>query len=170
MKRLTILRHAKSSWDDSSLGDFDRPLNPRGWNDARRIGREFNRRGLRFNFGLASPAARVRETLDGLAESYGQFTFEIRFEPRVYEASLATLLDLVRTFPESANAALLVGHNPGVERLIIELTSGSELRDQVTQKFPTAAAALIDLRADRWADVRSGSGTLAELILPKGLD
>ncbi len=170
MKRLTVLRHAKSNWDDASLGDFDRPLNPRGWKDSRRIGHELKRRGMEFDFGLASPAARVRETLDGLAEGYGQFTFEIRFEPHVYEASAATLLDLVRTLPERANAALIVGHNPGLERLTIELAGKGKLRDQVAQKFPTAAAAVIELPAGRWTDVLSGSGTLAELILPTELD
>ena len=109
MKRLTILRHAKSSWDDASRDDFDRPLNPRGWKDARRVGRELNRRSVHFDFGLASPAARVRETLDGVAEGFGEFTFEIRFEPRVYEASAATLLDLVRGLPETRKRRIACG-------------------------------------------------------------
>lgn len=170
MKRLTILRHAKSSWEDDSRDDFDRPLNPRGWKDSRRVGRELKRRKMHFEFGLASPAARVRETLDGLAEGFGEFTFEVRFEPRVYEANAATLLDLVRGLPETASSALLVGHNPGLERLAIELTIEGKLHDQVARKFPTAAVAVMDFLGDHWADVRPGSGTLAELILAKDLD
>ena len=170
MKRLTILRHAKSSWDDASQDDFDRPLNPRGWKESRRVGRELNQRNMHFDFGLASPAARVRETLDGFAEGFGEFAFEIRFEPRVYEASAATLLDLVRSLPETASDALLVGHNPGLERLVLELTREGKLHDQVAKKFPTATVAVMDLPSDRWADVQAGTGTLAELILAKDLD
>ena len=170
MKRLTILRHAKSSWDDASRDDFDRPLNPRGWKDARRVGRELKQRNMHFDFGLASPAARVRETLDGLAKGFGEFTFEIRFEPRVYEASAATLLELVRSLPETASDALLVGHNPGLERLVVELTVPGKLHDEAARKFPTSAVAVMDLSADRWADIRPGSGTLTELILAKELD
>lgn len=170
MKRLTILRHAKSSWDDASRGDFDRPLNPRGWKDARRVGRELKHRKMHFDFGLASPAARVRETLDGLAEGFGEFTFEVRFEPRVYEASAAILLDLVRSLPEETSDALLVGHNPGLERLVVELTLEGKLHDQVARKFPTAAVAVMELPGERWVDVRPGSGMLAELILAKDLD
>ncbi len=100
MKRLTILRHAKSSWDDASLADFNRPLNDRGWKAARRVGRELKRREIHLDLCVASTAARVRETLDGLVEGYGKPDFEIRFEPRIYEASLATLLEIVRGLPE----------------------------------------------------------------------
>ena len=171
MKRLTVMRHAKSSWDDPSLADFNRPLNERGWKAARRIGRELKRRGTKFDFGLASTAARVRETVDGLIEGYGQPDFEIRFDPRIYEASVATLLDLVRDLPETASAALLVGHNPGLERLVVELTEpDDELRDRVANKFPTAAVAAIELPVDGWADVEPGRGRIAELLFPKELD
>ncbi len=86
MKRLTILRHAKSSWDDASLADFNRPLNDRGWKTARRLGRELKKRAVHFDLCVASTAARVRETLDGLVEGYGEPDFEIRFEPRIYDS------------------------------------------------------------------------------------
>ena len=172
MKRLAILRHAKSSWDDAGLADFDRPLNDRGWKAARRVGRELKQRGVRFDLCVASGAARVRETLDGLVEGYGEPDFEIRFEPRIYEASLATLLDIVRGLPESSNAPLLVGHNPGLQQLVLELADDDTkgLRDCASSKFPTAAFALIDLKSDRWADVRSADCKVAELIYPKELD
>src|SRR5437868_11057004 len=85
MKRLAILRHAKSSWDDPSLDDFDRPLNERGWKAARRMGRELEDRGMRFDLVLASMAARVRETIDGV-QKY-DFAAPIRFEPQLYGAS-----------------------------------------------------------------------------------
>ncbi|HEY4139384.1 MAG TPA: histidine phosphatase family protein [Casimicrobiaceae bacterium] len=121
MKRLTILRHAKSSWDHHGLADFDRPLNDRGWKSARRVGRELKDREIHFDLCVASTAARVRETLDGLVEGYGRLDSEIRFEPRIYEATLATLLDIVRGLPDSSGAPLLVGHNPGLHQLVLEL-------------------------------------------------
>lgn len=172
MKRLSILRHAKSSWDDASLADFDRPLNGRGRKAARRMGRELKRRQMHFDLCVASTAVRVRQTLDGLFETYGAAGFEIRFDPRIYEATAATLLDIVRGLPDSANSALIVGHNPGLPRLILELTKDDRgrLRERVAEKLPTAALAQIALPADRWADAEPGSGEIAELILPKALD
>jgi phosphohistidine phosphatase len=172
VKRLTLLRHAKSSWEQPSTDDFDRPLNARGWKAARALGREIKRRNMHFDFAIASPAARVRETLDGVAEGYGDFPFPIRFEPRIYMADVATLLDLVQALPDEIEAPLLVGHNPGLERLIVEITQDDErgLRDRVADKYPTAALAVIALPADCWASVEPRSATLAELILPKDLD
>jgi phosphohistidine phosphatase len=172
MKRLTLLRHAKSSWDEPNLDDFDRPLNDRGWKSARRIGKEMKRRHMRFDLGLASPAARVRETIDGLTETYGEPDFAIRFEPRIYLASVETLLQIVREVPADVKGALLIGHNPGLERLVVELTRDDKdgLRAKVGEKFPTAALAVIELPADDWAEMKPGCGKLIELILPKELD
>jgi phosphohistidine phosphatase len=172
MKRLTVLRHAKSSWGDDSQDDFDRPLNDRGWAAARRLGREIKQRGMHFDFGLASPAARVRETLDGLVEGYGALSFPLRFEPRIYEATAGTLLDLVRALADDVDSALLVGHNPGLEQLLAELARDDKqgLRAKVAHKYPTAALALVELPAKHWATIEPGSGTITELILPKELD
>ncbi len=172
MKRLTVLRHAKSSPGEPDSDDFDRPLNDRGWKAARRVGRELKRRGMQFDFGLASPAARVRETLDGVAEGYGDFPFPIRFEPRIYEASAGTLLDLVRQLAEDSKAVLLVGHNPGLERLMVELSRDDKhgYRDRIARKYPTAALAVVELPVKRWSDITPGSGTIVELIEPRDLD
>lgn len=169
--RLTILRHAKSDWGDAKLGDFDRPLNDRGWKAAKRMGRELEQLGIRFDLVIASPAARVRETIDGLQEKL-KLNVEIHFEPRMYGASDEALLQIVRALPEKAHAPLLVGHNPGLERLAVELTHDDSkgLRHRVADKFPTAALARIDLPAHRWADIKPGSGTIAELIFPKDFD
>jgi phosphohistidine phosphatase len=172
MKRLTILRHAKSSWYEPNRDDFDRPLNERGRKAARRIGRELNRRKMDFDFALASAAARVRETLDGVAETFGEFRFPVRFDRNVYLASAATLLDLIHDLPGDAQRALLVGHNPGLQRLIVELTVDDRdgLRQRVADKYPTAALAVVELPAEQWRDVSPGSGKLLDLILPKELD
>lgn len=169
MKHLSILRHAKSDWGDSKLDDFDRPLNDRGWKAARRMGSELKHRGIEFDLVIASPAARVRETLDGIIEKLKP-NVEIRFEPRMYLASEEDLLEIVRDLPEGAHATLLVGHNPGMHQLVLDLTRDGAARNRVMHKFPTAALAQIELPTDRWRYVEQGSGKLAALILPRELD
>ena len=171
MKQLAILRHAKSSWDDSSLDDFSRPLNERGIKAARRMGREMKKRKLRFDDVIASPAVRVRETLEHVAEGYGK-SFSITFEDRIYLASLRTLLEIVRELPDAAETPLLVGHNPGLEHLISNLTADDDsgYRNKVLGKYPTGALAIIELPAKNWADVQTGKGEIVELILPRELD
>jgi phosphohistidine phosphatase len=171
MKRLSVLRHAKSSWDDPNLDDFNRPLNQRGWKAARRMGSEFKHREMRFDFVLASTAARVRETIDGVQKKY-QFDAPIRFEPRMYGATERELLELIRALPETVHVPLLVGHNPGLERLIVDLTRDDDqgLRRRIAGKYPTAALAAVKLPAHRWEKVEPGSGEIVELILPNELD
>jgi len=172
MKRLTILRHAKSSWDQPEGDDFDRTLNERGRKTAVRMGRELKRRQMGFDLVLASPAARVRETLDQLAKGYGDFDPDVRFEHALYLADAATLLDQVKVLQDNVEAPLLVGHNPGLQRLILLLTTEDHKgrRKLVAEKYPTAAVAVIELPAARWSAIEWGSGTLAELILPRELD
>jgi phosphohistidine phosphatase len=170
MKRLTIMRHAKSSWDEPEADDFDRPLNERGRKAARRVGREMKRRGMRFDFVLASTAARVRETLEGVREKF-ELDAEIRFDPRIYTADADTLLSLVRALPESVHAPLLVGHNPHLQRLLLELSHDDPpgRRRRIAAKLPTAAVAVVAAPAARWADIAAGSGEIAELILAREL-
>ena len=171
MKQLTIMRHAKSDWGDAKLDDFDRPLNDRGWKAARRIGRELDHRGFHFDLVLASPAARARETIDGLQEKF-DFKAPIRFEERMYLASEALLLTFVQGLPESVHRPLLVVHNPGLQRLLLNLTDRGEhhLRHKIGKKYSTGAVAVVDLPAHRWNEVEPGSGEIVDLILPKDLD
>jgi phosphohistidine phosphatase len=166
MKSLGVLRHAKSSWDGPHRDDLDRPLNARGWKAARRLGREFVHRGRCFDLVLASPAARVRETIDALFETVKA---EIRFEPRLYLASAEELFEIVRTLGESVRAPLIVGHNPGLQKLIIDLTQDNGLRKTVIDKFPTAAFARVELPAEHWKTIEPQSGTIVEIILEKEL-
>jgi phosphohistidine phosphatase len=172
MKRLTILRHAKSSWAEPGMDDFNRPLNERGWEAARRMGKELKRRKASFDLALASPAARVRETIDGLTETFGEPKFPIRFDPRIYLASAEMLIDIVRETAADVEGLLLVGHSPAMERLAVELSNDDQdgLRARIAEKFPTAALAVIELPVAGWADVEPGKGKMVELILPKELD
>jgi len=171
LKRLALLRHAKSSWDDPGLDDFNRPLNERGWKAARRIGRELATRGLNFDVVLSSTAARTRETIDGVQENY-DFGAQIALEPQLYGASEAALLEIVRGLDESVKAPLIVGHNPGLEQLVAGLTRNDRrgLRQRVAGKYPTAALAIVELPASRWAEVERATGEVVELILPGELD
>ena len=169
MKRLTLLRHAKSTWDDPVARDFDRPLNRRGRKAARRIGEEMRALGLAFDAVIASPAVRVKETLGEVEQGYGR-GLGATFEQAVYLASPETLLDLVRAADESASSLLLVGHNPGLESLAIDLTSGAGLRDQVAIKYPTATLAEIELPVATWKEAAAATGRLARFIRPRDLD
>ena len=170
MKRLTVLRHAKSSWKDRELDDFDRPLNGRGRKAARRIGREISERGMHFDFVLASPAARIRETIDGISEHH-RLNAPMHFEPRIYMARVAELIELISTVPDEKSSVLLVGHNTSAERLVAKLSADDEtgLRRRVEEKFPTAALAAIELPIKSWKDVQPECGRLVALIYPSDL-
>ena len=171
MKRLAILRHAKSSWDDPGLDDFNRPLNERGWKAAQRLGHELKVRDLRFDLVLSSTAARTRETIDGVQEKF-DFAAPIKFEPQLYLASETVLLEFVRQLDEKLKTPLIVGHNPGLEQLVTGLTrdDASGLRKRVAGKFPTGALAILELPAKRWAEIGPADGKIVELIFPKELD
>src|SRR5258708_29908397 len=170
MMKLTVLRHAKSSWDDPGLDDFNRPLNAVGRKAARRMGRELKLRKMHFDLVLASAAARVRETIDGIEENY-DFKAKVSFEQSIYTASEEALLSLVRSLPKNVHFPLFVGHNPGLERLLLMLTHDDEqsFRRRVAHKFPTGALAVVKLPADDWDKVELGSAKIAALIYPKEL-
>jgi len=168
MKTLTLLRHAKSGWDDPSLADFERPLNARGREAARAMGRELRAQGLAWDRVLASPAARVTETLRDLAETYGPIA--PAYDERLYLAAPGTLLGLVRDTADAHERLLIVGHNPGMERLAVLLGRPGPLRDEIAVKYPTGALAEISLPLDHWRDVADGAGTLTRFIRPRDLD
>jgi len=171
MKTLTILRHAKSGWDDPVLRDFDRPLNAKGQRAARLMGHHLASLGMRFDLVVASSAVRVRETIDDFARGYGDLA-EPEWDKTLYLASADTLLDHLHALPDSANRVLIVGHNPGLEELVLMLTAddGSHARDAVEVKFPTASVAEIDFAVDHWADAKAGGGVLVRFIRPRDLD
>ncbi len=169
MKSLTLLRHAKSTWDDPVARDFDRPLNRRGRKAARTIGREMRAQGLEYDAVIASPAVRVIETLADVSEGYGG-PIEPAYDKRVYLASPATLLELIQAVDDSAGRLLVVGHNPGLEQLVSLLARESDLKREAAVKYPTATLAEITLPADRWAEVAEGSGDLIRFIRPRDLD
>ena len=171
MKILTLLRHAKSSWDDPVSRDFDRPLNRRGRKAAHAVGRAMRAENMAFDEVIASPAVRVVETLRDVGEAYGR-AFEPRYDQALYLASPTTILDHVHQVADSVDRLLVVGHNPGFEQLALLLsgTATDGLRDAVADKYPTAAVAVICFDVDHWADVAAGGGALTRFIRPRDLD
>jgi len=172
MKKLTLLRHAKSSWDDPVDRDFDRPLNQKGKRAAAVMGRFIRSKGLTFDQILASPAVRVIETLENVEEASG-LTMEPTWDRKIYLASSATLLDVLRGASPDADHILMVGHNPGLEDLIFDLVpddGSSPARDEVEAKYPTAALAEMTLAIGSWADIAEKCGTLDRFTRPRDLD
>jgi phosphohistidine phosphatase len=161
MKRLFILRHAKSSWTDIDLADFDRPLNERGLDAAPFMGRYLAEEGHMPDAIVSSPAKRARETAE-LVKEHSGFEPEIGFDERIYEASPNTLREVASELPDTADSAMIVGHNPGIEGFIRHLTGQIE-------PMPTAALAVIELDIDSWGKIDHLSGRVVAVIRPKEL-
>jgi phosphohistidine phosphatase len=161
MKRLYVLRHAKSSWDDASLSDFDRPLNERGLDAAPLMGKVMRKRGYIPDAVFSSPAKRAKKTAK-LATDAAGIESSIIFDERIYEASPQKLVEVLSTVDGAAASAMIVGHNPGMEGLIRLLTGE-------TVSMPTAALAIIDLEVEQWNDLDHQTGKLVAMLRPKEL-
>jgi len=158
---LYLLRHAKSSWKDDSLADFDRPLKRRGREAAEQMGKRLASEKLNDAVLICSPAARTRETAQIVLKHSG-LRMDQRFDDRIYEASLRDLMQVVSELPDDRQTAMLIGHNPGFEELQDFLTGQA-------RRMPTCALAKIKLHAESWKDVRTGEGSLKLFLTPKGL-
>jgi phosphohistidine phosphatase len=161
MKTVLLLRHAKSSRDDSTLRDFDRPLNERGKDDAKLMGHHLQHQQIGIDAVISSPARRARQTTKAFLKA-ADVSVVPSFDERIYEAGLRQLLTVVSEIDPSVIRALLIGHNPGFEELIESLTGRYT-------RLPTATVAVIDLSVDQWSDVRPQSGKLRLLVTPKEL-
>ena len=162
MPVLTLLRHAKSSWDDPVERDFDRPLNGRGRRAAARMGRYLREEALIFDRVVASPALRVRQTIEGVEDGLGGKLGAV-FDARVYLATPAALLEIAGS--GAAARLLIVGHNPGLEELLQLLAApGDPVAAEALDKYPTAT--LAELTGD-W--VPAGAA-VTRFVRPRDLD
>ena len=162
MKTLLVLRHAKSSWDDPALGDHERPLNKRGRRDAPRMGELVREYGLIPDVVISSDAVRARRTAEAVAEA-ARYAGEILLDPRLYLAWPDDILSLLQRVREKAETVMIVGHNPGLEQLVEQLTGER-------QDLPTATLAQIGLPLDQWRDLKlSTRGRLVGLWRPEEL-
>lgn len=158
---LYLLRHAKSSWDDPHLSDFERPLNERGKKAAPLMGRVIKERELKIDKILCSPAKRTKETLASLNEA-ADLKSSIDFVDGIYEASVGQLRKILRGQKNKFESILMIGHNPGMESLQEDLTGQWE-------RFPTACLASINLGIEDWHDLDPGCGSLEFILRPKSL-
>jgi phosphohistidine phosphatase len=161
MKTLFLLRHAKSSWKDSILQDFDRPLNGRGRKAGELVGAFLRKQRLTPDLVLSSPAVRARETVEIVLKA-AKLSVELRFDQRIYEAGPLRLLEVISQIDEHKNAVLIVGHNPGIEELLEVLTGQLE-------RINTGTLAKIDLSTTKWSKTLEGKGSLDWLVKPKEL-
>jgi len=157
MKSLSLFRHSKTERDSASGRDFDRALTDDGHRNAKRVGAEIRDLGLRYDLVLASPATRSVETVEGAQLK------SPKYDERIYDASAGQLLDIVQDVDQAVDRLLLVGHNPGFERLATLLVG--ELME-----MPTGSLVEIELPAKIWRDVQAGSGTFVRFLKPKELD
>jgi len=171
MRRLMLLRHAKSDWSTPGTHDEDRPLSARGRESAPRIGTYMARHALVPDLVVASPATRVTDTL---ALALPAFAKQPKTMPdaRIYETDADQLLAVIKETPRSVHNLLLVGHNPSLAELAsLLMASGDvETRQRLIEKFPTAALAVIDFPFDDWSKIHPKSGRLDRFVLPKALD
>src|SRR2546423_8442596 len=167
MKRLYVLRHAKSAWDDPALADHDRPLAPRGRRAAKAIGRHLRAEGVEPELVLCSSARRARETLERIEPALGRR--RVRVERELYGAGADALLERLHAVPDAVASVMLIGHNPGLEDLVLSLARPADKRDEIEAKFPTAALATLAFDGEHWADLCPDAADLVAYVRPRDL-
>jgi len=174
-RTLFLLRHAKSSWDDPTLEDFDRPLAKRGREAAPLMGREMARRGWLPDLALVSAALRTRQTWDLVAPEFSR-EIAVTFDETIYEAPVERILAAIRKVPAEIATLVVVGHNPGFENLAGMLAapeSNHEAMAAMQEKFPTAALARFSCAGEwagsGWTGLGPGGGILTDFLTPRGL-
>lgn len=164
LKRLALMRHAKSSWKNAELADFDRPLNKRGLSDAPLMGERLASRDFATDLIISSPARRALVTARTVAECLGYPIIDIREEPTMYLADPDTLLEIVRETDDRYSRLMLFGHNPGFTHL------ANSLGDLHVDNMPTASIAVFEFVADHWTEIDYGEGRIILFDFPKNTD
>jgi phosphohistidine phosphatase len=162
-KTLYLMRHAKAASPDMRLGDFNRPLNQRGLQDAPEMGRRLQKRGARPELILCSPAQRTRQTAELLMKEFGGTMGGVQFDDRIYEADPATLLNLIRALPNTCASAMVIGHNPSIGHL------AHQFSETGIERMPTCAIATIELSSSSWKDMGKEATRLLDLTTPNTL-
>ncbi len=163
MKTLLILRHAKSSWDNSNIADHDRPLNKRGKRDAPRMGRLIREKNILPDLIISSTAKRAATTAKAVADAC-DYEGEIEFTRAFYHADADTFLEQLSSLQTHYAVVMIVSHNPGVEELLEDLTG-------LWERMPTAALAQVELNIDKWSELGDETeGILKNLWIPKSID
>ncbi len=161
MKKLTLIRHAKSSWDDTSLDDFDRPLNARGERDLPAMAKRVRDFGLVPDRLLTSGAVRALTTARAVADALGLEPDQVVVQPELYACSYQSLLHQLQRQGDRWQHLMVVGHNPGLESL------GCYLTGERLAKFPTAAVLHMRLGITRWCELVESCGSVELFDYPK---
>ncbi len=167
-RELLVMRHGKSDRGAGVRRDFDRPLARRGRKDSKRMGEWLRSARARPDLVIASPAERARDTAERVAEALGLDGKAIRREPRLYDASLERILRILGEVPASAARVLLVGHNPGLEDLVLHLGGDAVEIPGDGKVLPTAAVARFAM-PDDWGRLPPGAGILRGIARPRDL-
>lgn len=165
MRTIHLLRHAKSSWK-TGLPDHERPLAPRGYRAAEAIRRHIGEQGIEPELVLCSTARRTRETLERIEPALG--AADVRIEAELYGASEAILLDRIRAVPDAVASVMLIGHNPGLQLLALDLARRAP--DELDEKFPTAALASLAFPGASWRELGPGAAELVGFVRPRDLE
>jgi len=160
-KRLLICRHAKSSWLDTTLSDFERPLNKRGERDAPMMGRRLAERGIRPDLIMTSPAARALATAAHYAAHLGHPLDRVQRNPIQYTATVSVLITLLQAMDSSVNTVLLVGHNPESTAL------ANALGGLTIDNIPTGGIVALEFALRTWSELKAGTGALLFFDYPK---
>jgi phosphohistidine phosphatase len=169
MKRLYLMRHAKSSWETPDQDDIDRPLAPRGRRAAPLMGSHMRNLGYAPSIALCSPARRARETWSCLADALGGETAE-EVRPELYDSDPRAVLDLVKSLDDAHSSAIVVSHNPTIHTLALGLIGYGANTADPFGKYPTAALAVLDFDVAAWRDIAPGQAHLVGFTCPKDLD
>lgn len=161
MRQLTLIRHAKSSWEDTGLDDFDRPLNARGRENAPLMGSRLHDEGICFDLIVSSPALRAITTAQLIADQTGYPHADILEEASIYESTVNSLLKVIQSLQDEYLCVALVGHNPGISGLACYLS------DQSGLNFPTCAFAQLEFDVNHWRCVSAKSGQIKRYDYPK---
>ncbi|HOF01751.1 MAG TPA: histidine phosphatase family protein [Spirochaetota bacterium] len=164
MKKLYLLRHAKSSWDDSSIPDYERDLNDRGRREAKKMGEYFLEKNIIPDMIICSPSKRTRETYKLVVSELGKIIQTI-FEDNIYEASISDIFDAISVVPKEVDSLLIIGHNPGMEDALEKITNIPGIID----KFGTCSLAELEVDIQKWGDLYKTSAKLTNFVSPKTL-
>jgi phosphohistidine phosphatase len=169
-KRLFVLRHAKSSWDDPGLEDHERPLAPRGRRAVKALAEHFDTQGIDPDLILCSTAVRTTQTLAGLG-LHG----EALIEEELYAASPAYLLERLQRLSDNVDSAMVIGHNPAMQVLVLRLAASGAAAEldgsgllEIQRKFPTGALATLEFDGG-WSELAPGRARLTAYVRPKQL-
>jgi phosphohistidine phosphatase len=171
MRRLMLLRHAKSSWSQPGASDHARPLNRRGEEAAPKIGAYLQRHGLVPDRVLCSTAKRARDTW-ALVAAEVRPAPPVSYEERLYDAAPGAILDVLHHAEPDARCLLVVGHNPGLQDLATQLIASGDLddRERLHEKLPTGGLIIIDFSIEGWSKLHVRSGRLERFVVPRMLE